>query len=130
MVPSTLELLYKPVSLAFNNAQTWNLLVHRWVVGTSYRVSFGHDPIANAGGGLLRSFESVPSNIYLNEDANMEVPVSYLFFSNLPVFPWLLVLLILYDGKLQCSSRCIQVSLHSSDTANSHCNRVNISRSL
>jgi hypothetical protein len=43
------------------------------VVATSYRVSFGHDPVIHAGGGMLGSFEFVPATIYLDEEANMEV---------------------------------------------------------
>ena len=45
----------------------------RWLVGVSYRVSFGADPIANAGGGMFGSFASVPGAIHLDEDGDMEV---------------------------------------------------------
>ena len=45
----------------------------RWLVGVSYRVSFGSDPIANAGGGVFGGFASVPGAIHLDEDGDMEV---------------------------------------------------------
>ncbi len=42
-------------------------------MGVSYRVSFGSDPIANAGGGVFGSFASVPGAIHLDEEGDMEV---------------------------------------------------------
>lgn len=48
-------------------------VMRRWVVGNSYRVTFGHDPISQMGGGVLSSFESVPGTVYLDQNANMEV---------------------------------------------------------
>ena len=49
--------------------------MRRWVVANSYRVSFGHDPFATAGGGMLSAFEPVPGTVYLDEAANLEVRV-------------------------------------------------------
>ena len=48
----------------------------RWLVGVSYRVSFGSDPIANAGGGVFGSFASVPGAIHLDEAGDMDVSLS------------------------------------------------------
>ena len=42
-------------------------------MGVSYRVSFGSDPIASAGGGVFGSFASVPGAIHLDEAGDMEV---------------------------------------------------------
>lgn len=45
-------------------------------MGVSYRVSFGSDPIANAGGGVFGSFASVPGAIHLDEAGDMDVSQS------------------------------------------------------
>ena len=45
----------------------------RWVVGVSYKVGFGHDPMLSMGGGMLSSFEPVPGTIHLDSSSSMEV---------------------------------------------------------
>ena len=50
----------------------------RWLVGVSYRVSFGSDPVANAGGGMFGSFAAVAGAIHLDEGGDMETQESWM----------------------------------------------------
>ena len=47
-------------------------------MGASYRVSFGSDPVANAGGGMFGSFAAVAGAIHLDEEGDMETQESWM----------------------------------------------------
>ena len=88
-------------------------------MANSYRVSFGHDPYATSGGGMLSAFEPVPGTVYLDEHANLEVRTG-------STFPVLCQVLNMKSG-----SRVVHLSAHAAQAVvcTSGCALVNLKRS-